>query len=472
MSPPQLPAVEDVSSAELLEHVLPVLLPYLPYKSTGQMRTLSRSFKLVLDTEAVWQQLCECLAAEHQLYCPQRYQAGYRRLFLELLYPARRLWDANARAGQSPPREYRVQVCVRMRPPAQHSHSCGAAKGMWVGMLLPLHQRLRVLSRGEKLGPTNQYLSAKQLQELLPRGGEPLSAEVLQALADAQHLSSAAHRHAQLAQDALHSCKQQPNGALPQCLEDAENLPPEVQQLLGMREQRRQEAQAARHRQLQARAGQAHHGHAGDRVREGEGRPASEPVAEKGARQSPWECAQVVGVAPTRVSMLVPGVGLRHFHFPGVFDGGASQELVYHNCARTSVVAALNGFNATLLCYGPAGSGKSHTMLGPRWLWAGRDSHLEQHGLVLRSLTELLERVAHCAREGHCHLQVQLQYVQIYNEQITCLLSGTQVHLESKGGDATGATCACSLPFQFRSWVSLTAFQSLCRDHPGGSPAD
>lgn len=48
--------------------------------------------------------------------------------------------------------------------------------------------------------------------------------------------------------------------------------------------------------------------------------------------------------------MFVPGHGVRNFNFSRVLE--SEQEHCYHSFARPSVVALLNGFNASVFCYG------------------------------------------------------------------------------------------------------------------------
>ena len=57
-------------------------------------------------------------------------------------------------------------------------------------------------------------------------------------------------------------------------------------------------------------------------------------------------------------SMHVPGVGVKQFHFSNLFDGISTQSIVYSSCASDSIVAALNGFNSCILCYGQTGKDK------------------------------------------------------------------------------------------------------------------
>lgn len=76
--------------------------------------------------------------------------------------------------------------------------------------------------------------------------------------------------------------------------------------------------------------------------------------------------ACLLAVQRSRVTMYVPGVGLRPFQFGEVHGHGAEQAEVYSLSAHDAVIAALNGFNASLLCYGQTGSGKTHTCFGPQ----------------------------------------------------------------------------------------------------------
>ena len=54
-------------------------------------------------------------------------------------------------------------------------------------------------------------------------------------------------------------------------------------------------------------------------------------------------------------SLHVPGTGVKQFHFSNLYDGESSQSSVYSNSACDSVVAALNGYNSCILCYGQTG---------------------------------------------------------------------------------------------------------------------
>ena len=55
------------------------------------------------------------------------------------------------------------------------------------------------------------------------------------------------------------------------------------------------------------------------------------------------------------VTMHVPGAGVRPFHYAAVHTGEATQQQVYRRSAQDAVAAALNGFNACIMCYGQTG---------------------------------------------------------------------------------------------------------------------
>lgn len=52
----------------------------------------------------------------------------------------------------------------------------------------------------------------------------------------------------------------------------------------------------------------------------------------------------------------------RQFAFDAVFDQHSTQDQVYDSCVADLVSAVVEGYNATVLAYGPTGSGKTYTM--------------------------------------------------------------------------------------------------------------
>merc|ERR1719359_2639616 len=129
--------------------------------------------------------------------------------------------------------------------------------------------------------------------------------------------------------------------------------------------------------------------------------------------------------------MFQPGAGIRPFVFTRVFDGETAQEDVYDQSARGSVCAALNGFNAALLCYGQTGAGKTHTMFGQSVACGGNAGAVvsQQSGSVMRSLRELFNAAAGLEVSCGVVTQISVQYVQIYQDQVTCLVTGAVVAL-------------------------------------------
>jgi hypothetical protein len=149
------------------------------------------------------------------------------------------------------------------------------------------------------------------------------------------------------------------------------------------------------------------------------------------------------------VTMNVPGVGVRPYHFNAVFPQQESQEKIYHRSARDVVISAINGLNGCILCYGQTGSGKTHTMFGPEGalqspikslqlpqdLSNGSSSALtlesleeisngkSQHGIVLRSCAEILRAKKQFELRDEITLEITVQYVEIYNEIVTDLIS-------------------------------------------------
>jgi Cdc6-like AAA superfamily ATPase len=54
----------------------------------------------------------------------------------------------------------------------------------------------------------------------------------------------------------------------------------------------------------------------------------------------------------------------QNFTFDYVYDHSSTQEFVYNNTAKNSVISVLEGYNSTVIAYGQTGTGKTHTMEG------------------------------------------------------------------------------------------------------------
>ncbi|CAE7882458.1 Kif3b, partial [Symbiodinium sp. KB8] len=113
-------------------------------------------------------------------------------------------------------------------------------------------------------------------------------------------------------------------------------------------------------------------------------------------------------------------VNTHTFTFDHVYDQVASQPEVYTSTARSSVMSALDGYNTTILAYGPTGTGKTYTMEGCQ----GQDGH----GIIPRSMEDIFQHIQE-AQNGHASFQVRASYLQIYNEVISDLLKPDRSHL-------------------------------------------
>lgn len=100
------------------------------------------------------------------------------------------------------------------------------------------------------------------------------------------------------------------------------------------------------------------------------------------------------------------------FRFTGDILHDASQEQVYATVGEEAVVAALDGYNSTVMAYGQTGAGKTFTMTG------GQGSY-QQRGLVPRAISDLFKRLSQKA--GTLGV-VRVSYAEIYNEQFIDLL--------------------------------------------------
>lgn len=197
--------------------------------------------------------------------------------------------------------------------------------------------------------------------------------------------------------------------------------------------------------------------------------------------------ARVLAVEKTRVLMHIDGRGIRPFLMSGgCFNEYTNQKDIYANCGRSPVVQALNGFNACLLAYGQTGSGKTHTIFGPGEILtdcldvaqdAGRRRGITvsdiatsvlntgggEVGLAVRAACEVctclnLNEKKDVASNSDIVGTLSCQYVQIYNEQITCLLGSTnEVHVRGDVMHGARTIAVTSLPMMLELLVVADA---------------
>jgi kinesin family protein 18/19 len=105
------------------------------------------------------------------------------------------------------------------------------------------------------------------------------------------------------------------------------------------------------------------------------------------------------------------------YHFDRVFGFDATQQDVFQS-VECQVDAVLNGYNATVFCYGATGAGKTHTMMGTE----------EDPGVMALTLQSLFQKIAYLKEKGK--YKISISYLEIYNEKIRDLLTGTSDHLD------------------------------------------
>ena len=128
--------------------------------------------------------------------------------------------------------------------------------------------------------------------------------------------------------------------------------------------------------------------------------------------------------APSRTNPVATEV--LDFGFHHVFDHvneigtdeltSSAQQDVFEKVGRSIVMSALDGYNATLLCYGQTASGKTYTQMG------GEDYQVR--GIIQRSMELVFEEVARRTesakleqKEGNNpEFEVHICCIEVYNE--------------------------------------------------------
>jgi kinesin family protein 5 len=376
-------------------------------------------------SELTWKSICQNIGANERLYVPPCYGKSWKTLFFDMLYSARTMWhltdESEVTASSSETKSYQIQVFARIRPGDDGDDNDK--------LVLPLHQRLKLRRKGDKIGSDSFGLPVKTVRALLDSGvlqtGTDLPPEMYAALAEAADLDRAADGawKASLGQDAVSAGEG----------EELDELDSTEAQAL--------EEEAA----VSVVAGDGMHGNIPDD--EFSANNAQETMSEQpelGHRrphvvvQRRHGNARLLTVKPAQVVMFIPGQGFRPFNFHHCFGKASEQAQVYEQSARDAVASVLNGFNASLLCYGQTGSGKTHTIFGPDKLLKGMmdgDDRLLEHkdaGVVLRAIAELIEYgVTLKDQQDNCGdnvvLSLSASYVEIYQETVTDLLSGAVV---------------------------------------------
>lgn len=132
--------------------------------------------------------------------------------------------------------------------------------------------------------------------------------------------------------------------------------------------------------------------------------------------------------SPTHPQIII--VEDRPFGFDHVFGQTATQEEVFESIGRPLVEKMLSGFNCSLLAYGQSGNGKTFTM--------GLDGANElgksetKAGIIIRTLRSIFEAVSDNTEISDLNLEVS--FIEIYNERVYDLLSPTFTEAENIRG--------------------------------------
>eukprot|EP00818_Percolomonas_sp_WS_P000145 CAMPEP_0117450548 /NCGR_PEP_ID=MMETSP0759-20121206/8527_1 /TAXON_ID=63605 /ORGANISM="Percolomonas cosmopolitus, Strain WS" /LENGTH=1607 /DNA_ID=CAMNT_0005243077 /DNA_START=8 /DNA_END=4834 /DNA_ORIENTATION=+ len=126
---------------------------------------------------------------------------------------------------------------------------------------------------------------------------------------------------------------------------------------------------------------------------------------------------------PNLVTIQKPYDAPKAFQFDQVFDETSSQAAMFESGARSSVDDIFEGFHNTVFTYGQTGSGKTYTLSGSgdSSLLSSAPTHNSEHGIILRSLYYIFERIE--SENDLYETKVFMSYIQIYNEKIQDLIS-------------------------------------------------
>ncbi|XP_061687433.1 kinesin heavy chain-like isoform X2 [Syngnathoides biaculeatus] len=113
-------------------------------------------------------------------------------------------------------------------------------------------------------------------------------------------------------------------------------------------------------------------------------------------------------------------LGGRCYVFDQVFATSATQEQVYHTCAKHIVKDVLGGYNGTIFAYGQTASGKTHTMEGTLHDPQGM-------GIIPRIAEDIFEHIF--AMDENLEFHIKVSYFEIYMDKIRDLLDVTKTNL-------------------------------------------
>ena len=118
------------------------------------------------------------------------------------------------------------------------------------------------------------------------------------------------------------------------------------------------------------------------------------------------------------------------YAFDIAFDEDASQKYVFEKSTNFLIDGIVGGYNGSVFAYGATGAGKTHTMLGSQ----------NDLGIMGRSIKELFRQIQ--LNSSDREYKLKISYIEVYNEIIRDLLSGSNQALELREDAVKGVQVA------------------------------
>jgi len=157
----------------------------------------------------------------------------------------------------------------------------------------------------------------------------------------------------------------------------------------------------------------------------------------------------------------------REYTFDHAFSRYDTQANVYRNTTAPLITNLLHGKNSSLICYGQTGSGKTYTLFGNS-CDLGTQNHMnDEDGIISRAIDDLFYKIQQTEIPGEIEYQVEISFVQIYNEEVKDLLLPQQDNLtvrmveEPTTGELDWATSAACLPVSSTHELMGHVYQGL-----------
>ena len=129
--------------------------------------------------------------------------------------------------------------------------------------------------------------------------------------------------------------------------------------------------------------------------------------------------------------------GAKEFQFDNVYGPNSKQEGIFDD-AQPLLQTVMDGFNVSVMAYGPTGSGKTYSITG-----AGMQGGAGKHrGLVQRMLEDVFKTIKE--RAVLVQLNLKLSMFEIYNEDVRDLLASSPATSKNAPGGATRAALKLS----------------------------